>query len=1122
VSTCVSDSVQQYYDSHGTCVDGACQYPMSYRGCSGGCTNDVCTGPEGTGGGNGGGSGGEMGGGNGGGSGDCGTVQCTTPPGSSCADAGMLTVYSAVGTCSNGTCSYSTSEVSCSQGCMNGSCVNEPCLGVTCHNPPASACAANGQLTTYGSAGTCTNGQCGYDSSNVMCQFGCDGGSCVGDPCAGKSCNQPPASFCSAPTVLRTFNNAGSCAAGICSYTQQDVTCAFGCANGACMNDPCSGVSCSTPPATYCLNATTLRAFASPGACAGGSCTYAPSDTPCPFGCANGACAANPCQGVTCNSPPAATCVNANTARVYGAGTCGGNGTCSYSYVDQSCASGCVNGACNAPTCGGTPCNAPPMATCTSAQVKKVYAPVGTCAGTTCSYAARYITCSTGCFNGDCMPGSYETEAWSITNGVQDLQARVDALGQPHLVFSDFDGTVAETELTASGWQTTTIDPNLGTMGVFVAVATGPAGQTMVAYHDPFADDLRFAERTGSTYTKQLAVTAGSVGTYPALVVDPSGTVFAAYLDATGQRFATVRRMNGTWQTPDTLLSSMYGSWISLTLDPSGSVRALTGSPPQLGKWTGNAWSLSSANFPPLYVNAITVSTGRRALVFDSAGVANIGYSADRGGGQWEARLRVLDGSGLDELIAQPNGAGQPVNGFGVSVLLPYRDGLISSTYAYGAETTGAGFQRGADRIWESMPSTGGNPLDAVVGADGRARFIYGDNYSITLVTTPAVCAPQCSGRTCGSDGCGGSCGTCASGTCSPLGTCSTWSFETVDQPMVTDFGTPVLNVKNGTQAVNFTEIHSTRQPNGLWTSEPLSFLTYASPYQGWQSDSFAVSPAKVGTIAFFDSPQNGTTYQLKLAQPGAPDGGWNVTNVEPAQLSAFDAPQVFFDSSGAARLSQIRNTTQRTLVHYAVTDAGVSSQIAYTLASGHYGSNVMQAFDPSGVVHILWTETTSSTTAIWNETTNAGGAWTTTVQTPSIQASGQLFIGSDGVERLCYAGGGGYAYAYKAGATWTQESFPLNPTPTFMKCGIDPSGTVVAMRGSTTQFGGGWISFDLLKRTGPSMWSTEAVPIAANHYITTPFDFTYDSSGALQVLYKEYVIGTGTLTNILRLGVRR
>ena len=44
-------------------------------------------------------------------------------------------------------------------------------------------------------------------------------------------------------------------------------------------------------------------------------------------------------------------------------------------------------------------------------------------------------------------------------------------------------------------------------------------------------------------------------------------------------------------------------------------------------------------------------------------------------------------------------------------------------------------------------------------GGDGRVRFLY--QYlsgGLSLVTTPAACAPSCGGKTCGPDGCGGSC----------------------------------------------------------------------------------------------------------------------------------------------------------------------------------------------------------------------------------------------------------------------------------------------------------------------------------------------------------------------------
>jgi hypothetical protein len=70
----------------------------------------------------------------------------------------------------------------------------------------------------------------------------------------------------------------------------------------------------------------------------------------------------------------------------------------------------------------------------------------------------------------------------------------------------------------------------------------------------------------------------------------------------------------------------------------------------------------------------------------------------------------------------------------------------------------------------------------------------YGDDapidaYTITL-TTVAACVPQCGGRICGPDGCGGSCGTCgagavcnAAGLCEPDLSCTPDAWEPDDSP---------------------------------------------------------------------------------------------------------------------------------------------------------------------------------------------------------------------------------------------------------------------------------------------------------------------------------------------------
>ncbi|MBI4167983.1 MAG: hypothetical protein HY515_03435, partial [Candidatus Aenigmarchaeota archaeon] len=61
----------------------------------------------------------------------------------------------------------------------------DPCAGVTCNSPPAAACDGN-SVKTYSSPGTCSGGQCSYSSSTTSCKFGCSLGQCK--PCEPSAC----------------------------------------------------------------------------------------------------------------------------------------------------------------------------------------------------------------------------------------------------------------------------------------------------------------------------------------------------------------------------------------------------------------------------------------------------------------------------------------------------------------------------------------------------------------------------------------------------------------------------------------------------------------------------------------------------------------------------------------------------------------------------------------------------------------------------------------------------------------------------------------------------------------------------------------------------------------------
>ncbi|MBI5531284.1 MAG: hypothetical protein HY898_01115 [Deltaproteobacteria bacterium] len=293
----------------------------------------------------------------------CSGVTCDDPPANECADAQNLKVYNSTGTCDNGSCQYGSSLTACNYGCASNACTGDPCVGVSCNKPPINTCSDTTHLTVYDVPGACSDGQCSYTSHEEYCKFGCVNDVCNGDPCVGQTCTQAPASFCSGPDSLTVYDSPGTCKNGACAFTNHEEYCSYGCEAGACKGDPCAGVTCNQPPANYCAGPDTLRTHATTGTCSNGNCTYTTTDVPCSHGCDNAKCkdcAVNTDCGSAkwCNQ---AVCTACDTAQHCGASctdctatsqVCSNATTCVQCMIDSHCGSGSW---CNANSCA--PCN---------------------------------------------------------------------------------------------------------------------------------------------------------------------------------------------------------------------------------------------------------------------------------------------------------------------------------------------------------------------------------------------------------------------------------------------------------------------------------------------------------------------------------------------------------------------------------------------------------------------------------------------------------------------------------------------------------------------------------------------------------------------------------------------
>lgn len=194
----------------------------------------------------------------------------------------------------------------------------------------------------------CTNACGGKSASGCWCDAACGAqGDCCSDkqqicdgaplaPTCEGSCGGQSTSGCWCDTICDQY---GDCCADRTEFCRQPTP----------PTDPCGTVVCESPPPSSCVDTTTLREHFTVGACNSGQCSYDSQDTECPFGCADQACLPDPCVGVVCDSPPADECSDLNTLRSFQhASTCYA-GKCDYSYLDTPCAYGCSAGICLQP-----------------------------------------------------------------------------------------------------------------------------------------------------------------------------------------------------------------------------------------------------------------------------------------------------------------------------------------------------------------------------------------------------------------------------------------------------------------------------------------------------------------------------------------------------------------------------------------------------------------------------------------------------------------------------------------------------------------------------------------------------------------------------------------------------
>ena len=265
------------------------------------------------------------------------------------------------GSCASGTCSCPADTHQCDSACVSNSTVDHCGAACTpCTAPTGGTATCDG--TTCGA--TCPTGQklCAGSciANNAACTGMCPGGT---HDCSGLCVADSDVTLCG-PTCANCAVPANSDAncTGSCGF---DCKTGFKLCNGACIaNSACcqntdcqSGATCSSGSCT-CNSGSKLcngACIANSACCQNTDCqANAVCSTSHVCGCSSGykacgsSCIANTacCTTQDCTSAvPIPVCTDSNTLQTSSGGSCG-SGTCSYTHTNKTCASGCLNGAC--------------------------------------------------------------------------------------------------------------------------------------------------------------------------------------------------------------------------------------------------------------------------------------------------------------------------------------------------------------------------------------------------------------------------------------------------------------------------------------------------------------------------------------------------------------------------------------------------------------------------------------------------------------------------------------------------------------------------------------------------------------------------------------------------------
>jgi hypothetical protein len=718
-----------------------------------------------------------------------------------CNDGNVCTTDS----CSGGQCSNVNNTASCDDGlfcngtdtCSGGSCsshTGDPCSGGDTCNETMNTCDACQQHADCDDGNPCTDdecssGQCLNWNNSDSCDDGlfcngadtCSGGVCThaGNPCSGgDSCNETTNS-CDSCTTNADCNDGNvcttdTCSSGQCSNVNNSASCDDGlfcngadtCSSGSCSShagDPCGSDICNestnacdpaggdcdnnnicdTGNGEDCSNCPGDCGVCGSGGCDGSHCgfTFCSASCPCTYGQADCDSNADCVDNLVCGwqkgedfgcdpSDAVDSCVPIGEANIDG--YCG-DGTC-YDYGDadedetncpQDCGAGCTPD-CSGKNCGDDGCGGS-CGTCSGDQVCNS----GICedpasSGSDIGHTTVFSDISDATDRRAQPVTATETgELQSVSiyhngdSGSLILAIYADNNGYPGTRL----GVTAQTALNSSqGWQTVPLTS---------PVSVTANQEIWLAWVSDVTPGIRYELNSPGRAASGVGWSGGMPTEFGSSSI--AGAIYSIYAtysggsctpDCSGKNCGDdgCGGSCGTCSGDQTCQSGVC------TDPPASGCTVISGG----GSWTGSTSGESNELDGYCHANA-------------SSGIGDVCY-------EWTA---TVDGSHqFDTCSSNTN--------------------FDTMLYLYNADGT----QELICNDDEDAICAGNRSIFDYNVTQGQTYRIYVDGYDEEgafelTITAPAGCTPDCSGKNCGDDGCGGSCGTCSGDQTCQSGVCT-------------------------------------------------------------------------------------------------------------------------------------------------------------------------------------------------------------------------------------------------------------------------------------------------------------------------------------------------------------